>query len=360
MAMGRPGYWRRFRVRGTSIPTLAIVVIALSQTGCSTLGYYWQSVSGHLQLMWDSQPIGTLIDDPNTPSDLKRKLETMRRVREFASRELKLPDNGSYYSYVDVGRKHVVWSVVATEEFSLQPRTWCFPVAGCVSYRGYFSAESARAYGAGLRAMGLDVYIAGVKAYSTLGWFADPIPNTILDQPDYRAAAFLFHELAHQRLYVPDDSAFNEAFAVAVEQEGMQRWLRAEGAPELFDAYARAEAHQRAFLELVLGAREKLVELYGLQLDQGEKRRRKAAVFQELRQSYATSKQGWPDYDGAYDRWFATELNNAKLALVATYHGLVPAFQRLLAAHDYDLPAFYRACEQLGRLAASERQRALR
>jgi predicted aminopeptidase len=322
--------------------------------GCTTASYYAQSIGGHLDLMSKRQDVGTLVDDASTPSDLKEKLERARAIRDFATEELALPDNGSYRSYVDVGKPYVTWNVVATPALSLEPKTWCFPVAGCVSYRGYFEEADARAYGDALSAENMDVAVVGARAYSTLGWFDDPILNTILFDAEYRFAGTLFHELAHERLYVAGDSAFNESYAVAVEREGVRRWLAANATPAMLEAYAQERARRDEFLALVLATRVKLETLYASSMDDAAKTREKARHFEELRAGYAELKASWGGYAG-YDGWFANDLNNANLALLATYNVHVPAFERMLAEQRGDMRNFHEAVEELSKLPKEER-----
>jgi len=336
-----------------------LIGMALSLSGCTTLSYYAQSVAGQLRLIAPRQPVDELIRDPHTAEGLRERLLKARAIRDFASRELALPDNASYRGYVDLGRRYVVWSVIATPEFSLSPRTWCFPVAGCVSYRGYFAESDARRFGAALSAEGMDVYVAGVEAYSTLGWFADPLLNTMLAQPDWRLAGTLFHELAHQRLYVSGDTAFNEAFAVTVEREGLRRWFVASGESGQQARYRRVTRRRQAFLELLGATRQKLNQVYESTDPDPVKRRAKRRVFTELRADYARLKAHWGG-DGRYDGWFKLPLNNARLALVATYNAQVPALQRLLAQSGGDLATFYAACDGLARLDEADRQARLR
>lgn len=335
-----------------------LCVVVLSHSACSTVGYYAQSIGGHLGLMLKREPINGLLGDSATPPGLKGRLSEAVAIREFASAELGLPENGSYRSYVDLGRRFVVWSVVAAPELSLNPKTWCFPVAGCVSYRGYYDEDTAQRFAGGLRDVGYDVYVAGVRAYSTLGWFDDPITSAILAQPEVYLAGVIFHELAHQRLYVAGDSSFNEAFAVAVEREGVRRWLAAQRTPAELEDYRRLRSREHDFLRLVFDARDRLHAIYDGGGSIEERRTQKRQVFDALREKFRQTKVGWGGAHG-YDAWFDRHLNNAKLASVATYYGLVPAFERLLAKHNGELEAFYAACEGLGELPADERDAAL-
>lgn len=334
--------------------SLIAMMGAAALSGCATLEYYVQSIGGHVHLMSLRVPVERVIGDEETPEPLRRRLALAVAVREFASRELDLPDNGSYRSYVDLARPYVSWTVVAAPALSLQPKTWCFPVVGCVAYRGYFDESAAARYARELEKQGYDVHVAGVQAYSTLGWFDDPLLSTMLAQPDYRIAGVIFHELAHQRLYVADDSAFNEAYAVVMEREGVERWLADVGNPRLLESY-RVDADRRDhFLTLVQQTREALETLYTGRLSDAEKRKEKIRIFDNMRTEYAALRARWGGYPG-YDAWFASGPNNAKLALVATYDAYVPALQRLLASTGGDLEAFNAACAALAGLGKKAR-----
>ncbi len=337
-----------------------LVVCTVVLCGCESASYYAQSVGGHLSIMRKRAPIAELVRDESLPGALRERLSVAVDIREFAGRYLGLDDGGSYRTYVDLERRFVVWNVVAAPEFSLNPKTWCFPVVGCVSYRGYYSRERAQAYADTLAARGnLDIYVAGARAYSTLGWFDDPLLNTVVEQPLHYMASVIIHELAHQRLYVADDSAFNEAFAVAVEREGIRRWLETTQASEALRAdYTQTQQRERQFIALVSAARNKLEALYAANLAEDAMRKRKAETYDVLLSDYERLKRTWQGYTG-YDRWFYNDLNNAKLALVATYHRLVPAFQRLIAQSDGDMERFYTRCEELGSLPIEQRSNEL-
>ena len=352
--MTRSARTRRILAFGSALLVAAILVVG----GCASAGYYAQSIGGHLDLMARRQDVGALVNDESTPPNLRRKLERAETIRAFAVEELALPDSGSYRSYVDVGKPYVTWNVVATPALSLEPKTWCFPVVGCVTYRGYFEEADARSYGDELAADGLDVTVVGARAYSTLGWFDDPILNTILFDAEYRFAGTLFHELAHERVFVSGDSAFNESYAVAVEREGVRRWLARTGGPGMQRAYEEEHARREAFLSVVMSARNRLEALYASDLDDSEKLRDKAAIFDSLRRDYAKLKAGWGGYAG-YDGWFEEDLNNAKLALLDTYNVHVVAFEVMLAEQNGDMERFHQAVEALSKLPKDERDAAL-
>lgn len=328
-------------------------------SGCANLAYYTQSMRGQFDLLWKRSVITELIKRPDTPADLKDKLTRVLRLREFASRRLLLPDNGSYRSYADLRRDHVVWTVYATPEFSLELRQWCFPFAGCVSYRGHFSPEAAEEFAASLRARGDDVYIGGVDAYSTLGWFDDPVLNTFIRRPEPALAGLIFHELAHQQLYVKNDTTFNESFARTVELEGVRLWLQNHGTPAQLDEYALNETRRDQFVDVINRGRERLRALYAADLPLDAKRAQKQQLFELIKKDYTELKQHWDGYTG-YDAWFSTQLNNAKLASVTTYADDVPAFQALLKQKNDDFAAFYAAARELGKLPRAERSISLK
>jgi predicted aminopeptidase len=340
------------------VPPIALLALPVAAAGCSTLGYYWQAFGGQMELVRKARPIPEVIADPATAGDLKVRLERVREIRDFASRALALPDNGSYRQYADLKRHFVVWNVFATPEFSVQPKEWCFPVAGCVNYRGYFAQADAEAFAAGLRRDDLDVYVGGVPAYSTLGWLDDPVLNTFIQYPDTELARLIFHELSHQVAYAKGDSTFNESFAVAVEIEGVKRWIDAKGTPEQRAAFAAAQQRRRDFAALVQRHRDSLAQVYAGGLPPERMRAEKARALDAMRADYAALKQQWGGFAG-FDWWFAQPLNNAQLASVALYTQLVPAFQRLLADSNGDLPRFYAEVKALAKLPERERHAAL-
>lgn len=332
--------------------------MTLLLSGCGSVSYYAQAIGGHLDVMSRARPIEELLTDESLAADTRARLAEVLAAREFAVTELGLPDNGSYRSYADLGRPFAVWNVFATPELSVAPREWCLLVVGCVSYRGYFARDRAEAFAAELRAQGHDVYVAGVAAYSTLGWFSDPLLNTILRRSDAEVAALLFHELAHQQLYVKGDTAFNESFATVVELEGARRWLARRGQPQAFAEHARRVAQRAQFTELVLKYRARLEALYRSSAPEDEKRAGKRALLRALKDEYAAVRSAWGG-DTRYDSYFAQDLNNAHLAAVGTYHGYVEPLQALLAEVGGDLAAFYAAAAELARLPAGERAQRL-
>lgn len=335
----------------------------LCLAGCDTLGFYGQAVSGQLHILAQRRAIPALIDDAATPAALRGQLQLVQELRAFAASELSLPVGRQFSGYVDLQRPFVVWNVFAATEFSLEPLRWCFPVAGCVAYRGYFSEAAARRFAAALQEQGHEVYVGGVTAYSTLGWFADPVLNTVLGREPWQLASLIFHELAHQVAYVPGDTMFNESFATTVEQAGLERWLQQtqDSAQALAVLQRAATELQRReqFVALVQAAVDDLRALYAAEQPGATLRRHKQARLQQLRADYRELRAQWGGYAG-YDAWFAQDLNNAQLLTVATYHAQVPAFRRLLQEDCAgDLPCFYARVQQLAAADATQRAAAL-
>ncbi len=341
-----------------TLRNLLLASLILPSLGCSTLSYYGQSISGQLDLLWKRQPVAELLDDATLAPELKDKLRMALAMRDFASRELQLPDNGSYRSYSDLQRDHVVWNVFAAPALSTELEKWCFPFAGCVGYKGYFAEGDARELAAQLQQQGMDVYVGGIDAYSTLGWFDDPLLNTIINRPPPLLAGLIFHELAHQEFYVQGDTAFNESFASTVEQEGVKRWLAQNGDAALHRAWEQYQRQRQDFLELVGGLRDRLQETYASDASDSDKLARKQQLIAELRAQYQQLRARWDGYRG-YDKWFEGEINNAKLGSIAFYTDWVPAFQRLLADSGNDFPAFYRAVRRLGDMEPPQREQSL-
>lgn len=337
---------------------LVICAFSVTSSGCTTIGYYSQAVGGHLKLMRARQPVQQVLKDEDTSPELRRKLQTLMDARVFAVEELGLPNNDSYSTFVETGKRAVTWNIVATDEFSLRPKTWCFPIAGCVSYRGYFDRADADSYAATLVEENLDVTIGGASAYSTLGWFDDPILDTMLRGSDYRFVGTLFHELAHQVLYVKDDSNFNEAFATFVEQVGTRQWLEHRGQADRIAEYDASLFRATGFVELLASTREQLLTLYSQDLDVDNLRQQKADVFQQMRNEYESLKSSWVGYAG-YDGWFRRDINNANLVAVSTYRQFVPAFQAMYIEAGEDLSAFYDVARVTAELPASERRERL-
>ena len=321
--------------------------------GCANLGYYAQAVDGHSNIHNRIRPIHAVIADPKTDPRVKHSLALVVKLREFAVHKLKLPDNQSFTAYADLGRRYAIWNVSATPELSLESEKWCFVAVGCVSYRGFFSETEANRFADDLRTKGYDVSVGGVRTYSTLGWFKDPVLNTFLGYSDTELAQLIFHELAHQVVYVRDDSTFNESFATAVELEGITQWLNEHGTEKQRALFVAAQERKAASAVLMLDYRKRLEELYASGQSDDEKRAGKAYIFAELREKMSSLVA--EKARASYDRWLAQHLNNAHLASISTYTQLVPAFRSLLAQHDGNMDRFYEAVRALGRLSAAER-----
>jgi predicted aminopeptidase len=336
------------------LPRALLAVGLLALEGCGSL-YVAQAAHGQLELLAARRPIERVVADPRTPAAVRAKLEAVREIRQFAVEALALPDNRSYRSYADLHRPYVVWNVVATPRFSVEPVHWCFPIAGCVAYRGYFTESRAVRYAARLRQHGDDAFVGGVPAYSTLGRFADPILNTMIDYPEADLAAMMFHELAHQLLYVAGDSAFNEAFAETVEETGLARWLAAHGRAAELARFDAARANSAAFTAIFVRGRERLRALYRQPLGSDAMLRQKQAVLGAIADEVRALEARLRVHSG-YDAWLEQGLNNAHLASVGTYFDCVPAFERLLAASGDELPRFYAAVRELAHGPAPARR----
>ena len=333
-------------------------------SGCGAIeatGYYWQGASGQLDILARAKPIDEVMAESDDAA-LAGRLARAKGIRAYASRELGLPDNKSFTRYSDLGRPFVVWNVFAAPPLSLVARQWCFPVAGCVSYRGYFDEGEARAEAARLAALGEDVHVSGVPAYSTLGYFDDPILSTFVRWPEAEVARLMFHELAHQIVYVKDDSVFNESFAAAVEEVGVERWLAAEHNPKLDAQFARAQRQRVIFRDLVRDTRRRLTAVYASEASGDVKHAEKTAVFAAMKDAYDRARAGEPGMAG-YDRWFAGYANqgpnNASLTSVALYTAQMPAFRALLAQEGDSLPRFYARVKKMAALPKAERDELL-
>ena len=313
---------------------LALGALALLVVGCQSLAYYTQAIGGHLNVMARARPVEEVIADPATDPALKQRLQTARRIREFASRSLGLPDNPSYASYAQIDRPYVVWNVFAAPALSVEPKAECFPFTGCVSYRGFYNEDEARRHAQKLREAGYDVYVGGVPAYSTLGWFDDPLLSTFIGYPDAQLARLVFHELAHQVVYAKSDTTFNESFAVAVEEEGVRRWLESEGRAQDLEAFRASQQRKRSFIALVAGTRERLDAVYRGDLPREAKVEQKRAELEKLHAAWPTA--------------IPEDANNAFLASIAVYTELVPMFERLLAESG-NLEKFYARAKQLAK-----------
>ncbi|HEX6363446.1 MAG TPA: aminopeptidase [Albitalea sp.] len=350
----------RRRVAGAVVAAGAAVLLA---TGCSTLDYYAHSIGGHLGVLRAARPVPQWIAAPDTPAALRERLALTQRIRDFAVAELKEPDNASYRRYADLQRPAAVWNVVAAPELSLELKRWCFPVVGCVSYRGYFDRERAEAFADELRKeRNLEVTVYPVPAYSTLGalpgdFFADPLLSTFINYPEGELARLIFHELAHQVAYASGDTEFNESFATAVERLGGTRWMQERASSQAREEYERYDGRRRDFRALTRAYRDRLEALYKSDASDDEKRRRKAELMAQLRAEYETMKATrWGGFAG-YDAWFA-RANNASFGVLAAYTELVPAFERLYERNGRDFGRFYAAVQRAAALSSKSARRA--
>jgi predicted aminopeptidase len=347
-----------------SLGLVGVVLVASASvcltSGCSTLGYYAQSVGGHLALVRAAKPVPDWLADDTTPATLKERLRLSQRIRDYAVSELKEPDNASYRRYADLHRASVIWNVVAAPELSLRLQTWCFAVVGCVGYRGYYDEAEAKAFGETLRAQGLEVGVYGVPAYSTLGKlpfdaFADPLLNTFIGYPEGDLARLIFHELAHQIAFAPGDTVFNESFATAVERIGGARWLEQHASAQARDEVAQGDARRQDFRALTMRYRDALNALYGSAVSDVDKRASKARLMADLRADYETLKRDrWGGFSG-YDGWFA-RANNASFGVLAAYNELVPHFERLFEREGKDFDRFYAEVKRLAALPQDQRR----
>lgn len=325
--------------------------------GCAQWGYYQQSISGHLALVRAARPVTEVLAQPNLDPTLRQQLTLSQSLRDYAITELHLPDNSSYRRYADLHRGAAVWNVVATPPLSLQLTTWCYPIMGCAGYRGYFKREDALALASQLKQEGLEPYVYGVPAYSSLGWSnwigGDPLLNTFIQYPEGQLARMIFHELAHQVAYADDDTTFNESFATAVEQLGVARWLRDR--PEALKADETSRQRQDQVQALLRTSRDRLRTLFQSTASDDEKRAGKADVFAHLRQDYETLKRDQWGGDDRFDRWFLS-LNTPALAIQGSYTDLVPDFVRLFERQGRDWDRFYADVKRLARLPKDERR----
>ena len=343
---------RRLRTR---IILSAISLLLLG--ACSDGGYYLQAAKGQYNILKKRQPIAELLASDKLSTQQHLELSRILKIRDFATEQLALPENGSYRSYVALETPYPVWNVVAAPELSLTPETWCFPIAGCVSYRGYFSEEAANEFARNLQNQSFDTLVTGVPAYSTLSWFDDPVLSSFSSWPAPSVARLIFHELAHQQLYLSGDSAFNEAFATSVELAGIKQWLAAYGSDKEAEGFQRQLEREATFIDWTNSLHQQLKELYNSDLDVSAKRQQKREILAEARIHYQELKAAWDGYSG-YDKW-VNSLNNARLVSLQTYRRLVPAFNALLVKNNYNFSAFYKACKELSEQPAAQRQRLL-
>ncbi|WP_235015554.1 aminopeptidase [Oceanicoccus sp. KOV_DT_Chl] len=351
-ASGRRGASSRWVFR-----LLILVALTGVISGCETAAYYSQAAQGQWSIWWQRQKVNELLHADDTSPQLKQQLLQVQQYRQFASEQLGLPDNNSYRYYADTERDYVVWNVFAASPFSIEPLQWCFPIAGCVSYRGYFSEQKALDYAQQLQQQGYETYVGGVSAYSTLGWFDDPLLNTFIYRKPLRLAGLIFHELAHQQVYVGGDTVFNESFATAVELAGIERWVQQQRLDPLQVAsYQQQRLMQADFVEMLLAFRQQLEQLYAEPVSEQQKQQRKQQLFSEsLPIRYQHFKQRW-HHTTAFDSWMQQPVNNARLVTVASYHQWVPAFQQLLLEQGSEMGLFYQQVALLARLEKKQRQ----
>ncbi|MFK5914652.1 MAG: aminopeptidase [Woeseiaceae bacterium] len=334
-----------------------LIISALTVSACTSFGYYMDLMAGHSELLEQQKPVAELVEDKNTPEKLRELLVKSQKIRDFASKSLLLPENDSYRHYADIKRPYALWNVIATKEFSIEPKKWCYIFVGCMSYRGYFSKQEAIDYAAELKSQGFDVHVAGAKAYSTLGWFDDPLLNTMMYKSEARRAGIIFHELSHQLIYIDNDSAFNEAFATTVEQEGVRRWMLNSGKEKQYATFLLDKKRDTQINQILLEIRASLKELYLKALPVEKMRQEKAGVFHRMEGRYQQLKKTWQQDKNKndYDPWMLQGLNNSHLSLIATYHHLVPVFNQMLENTKHDLKVFYTNVEQVGELNKKKR-----
>lgn len=322
-----------------------LIIHVLLTAGCTTFGYYAQTIAGQMELLHKQRAVESLLTDTRITPGLKQKLMEIRLILDYAHNELGLPDNGSYRRYVELGREYIVWNVFAAPEFSLEPRQWCYLLIGCTSYRGYFRQQEAEAYARSLQQTGWEVSVNGVSAYSTLGWLRDPLLSTMMHRENWEIARLLFHELAHQIVYISGDTEFNEAFADAVAGIGLRRWL-ADRHPDLASTVSAALRREESLYELLFDMRARFAQLYQSGQPVTVMRQQKAQLHAELVKQYQGLKQQWNN-DSRYDHWINTGINNASLAALSTYRALVPAFEIAFQTHNQDLARLYEWASQL-------------
>lgn len=338
------------------IRVYTLLLALLLTSACTPFNFYRQIVTGHFAIVNKVRPIDQVLLDETVPQAVKDQLNYALQARQYASDVLQLPDNNSYKTYADIGRDTVTYNVFATEEFDLKPVTWCFLVVGCLSYRGYFSQAEAQAFADKLQIQGKDAHVGGSAAYSTLGWFDDPLLNTMLGWYNWQIAGMIFHELAHQQLFI-SDSSFDEAFATTVEALGLEHWLTTQDDLASLDTFNATQSREADFLAVLQTGKEQLQTLYRSGIDATQMRSQKQAVFDAMRAEHQLLTQKWGGQ--YYSSWFAQELKNSHLLSVATYNDLVPAFRQLFADAGRDWNAFFQQAESLGKLKKEVRDQQL-
>lgn len=338
---------------------LVILVTLLSVSGCADLSYYLHSVQGHFSILQKTRDIDDLLRDENIDPDLIERFKLVGKIREFAFNQLQLPESDSYTEYADLKRSYVLKNLFAAEEFSVKAHRWCYPIVGCAGYRGYFDEQRLEKFISQLEQENFDIYVANVSAYSTLGWFDDPVLNTFIHWPEYRLAGLIFHELSHQRLYVDGDSRFNESFAVAVQQAGVELWLQQAGESRQLARYKQHVSNRLKVIRLIEQGRDELGSLFKKNMTEDEKREKKQQVITQLKVDYLELSSGFDVPDG-FKRWFKGELNNAKLASVSTYYAQVPVFRRMLESYDGNFQLFFEQADKLAEMSEDDRNHCLK
>lgn len=326
-------------------------------SGCASIDYYAQSIQGQFELLNKQEPIEIILKDENLPTKLRKKLNIVLELRDFSIKQLKLPDNNSYLSYADLERNFVIWNIFATEEFSLTPLKWCYLIVGCLDYRGYFNESDAHKHSLKLKEAGYDTYLGGVSAYSTLGWFDDPVLNTMLRWSNIQLAKVMFHELAHQQLYIKNDTEFNEAYAETIAYIGVKKWLKHNADEQQYVEYEQSQEHEKKFILLIMKYKALLAELYNSDKSTNLKRQHKQSLFNAMSDEYKALSQHWAR--NVYANWFSSELNNAKLAAIVTYRKHVPALLYIYEQLGSDLMKFYAFSTALSNCDAIKRNEIL-
>ena len=331
-----------------SIPLLLLL------SGCADFGYYWHSARGHLAVMKQRVDIEDLLADKETAAELRKRLALVQEIRRFSVTRLSLPENDSYLSYVELDRPYLIQNLFAAPEFSTVLQRWCYPVIGCASYRGYYDEERLLAYVDELEASGQEVHVGKVSAYSTLGWFDDPVLSSFINWPDHRLAGLLFHELTHQQIYIDDDTTFNESLASAVQMVGTELWLQSRNQHQALEKLSSWLQYRGEVIKLIESTRARLHEVYQADISDAVKRENKAAVFTDARQAHQSiaAKHG---VRGGFSDWFAGELNNAKIGSIAAYNSQMPAFVNMIRGHQLDFAAFYEYVADVGALDKNQR-----
>lgn len=338
------------------IVTLILLISVSLMAACQSLGYYAQSARGQFQLYNQSKPIDNWLSENSADEKLKEKLHWIQQVREFASEELKLPKNKSYTEYADLDRNYVVWNIFAAPKLSLKPHRWCYPIVGCQAYRGYFSRQDAVDFAEKLKSQDFDVSLGGVRAYSTLGWFNDPVLNTFINYPKNDLAGLIFHELAHQQVYIKGDTVFNESFATLVEIKGVEKWLLEHATQDELLSYRQSQEFDNAVVKLILRHKQALEGIYNSQLPDEVKIKQKALVFAALKREYAKLKQVSEMPDSSWNRWFTRDLNNANMIAIGSYYDKVDAFNKIYENVEGDFSAYYSEVKKLAKLSTVKRE----